>query len=101
MAILGSAALCLWSFDVCKEDVPGARVHADLLRDPTKTRSYVERALLPMLGAINGSEGVVLEVINERIADGKQGATLLFHFAQELATAILPSGGGRAAVGID
>ena len=57
--------LCLWSFDMCKQDTAGAPMHADLISDEAKTRSYVQHALLPMLEILNGSSHVVIEVINE------------------------------------
>jgi hypothetical protein len=57
--------LCLWSFDMCKQDMPGAGLHADLITDVNKTTSYINNALIPTLRALDGAPGVVIEVINE------------------------------------
>lgn len=57
--------LCLWSFDMCKQDIAGAAMHDDLISDVSKTTSYIEHALKPMLSILNGSKNVVVEVINE------------------------------------
>ena len=53
--------LCLWSFDMCKHQDR----HADLISNVTKTDSYVENALKPMLELLQGANHVVIEVINE------------------------------------
>ena len=57
--------LCLWSFDMCKQDNPGETMHDDLISDVTKTQSYIDNALTPMLKILSGSDHVVIEVINE------------------------------------
>ena len=56
--------LCLWSFDMCKQEVSTIPVHAELIRNASKAESYIENALLPMLALLDGSP-VVVEVINE------------------------------------
>ena len=56
--------LCLWSFDMCKQEVSTNPVHADLIRNASRAESYVQNALVPMLELLNGS-AVVVEVSNE------------------------------------
>jgi len=63
--------MCLWSFDMCKQDIPGATMHSDLMSDLAKTKSYIDLALSPMLAALRnatrtrGQNNVVIEVQNE------------------------------------
>jgi len=57
--------ICLWSFDMCKQDAAGAGMHADLISDTEKTKSYINHALLPILAVLNASRNVLIEVINE------------------------------------
>lgn len=58
--------LCLWSFDMCSKDIPGETMHDDLISDVTKTKSYIDNALTPMLRILDGCDhAVVIEVINE------------------------------------
>lgn len=57
--------LCLWSFDMCKQDIAGEKMHDDLISDQAKTSSYITNALLPILAAIGEATNVVIEVINE------------------------------------
>ena len=57
--------ICLWSFDMCKQDIAGAKMHADLITEPAKTQSYVEHALKPMLSVLADASNVVIEVQNE------------------------------------
>ena len=44
---------CLWSFDMCKDSRKSAGIyagnHADLISDSTKTRSYINNVLIPMV----------------------------------------------------
>jgi len=57
--------LCLWSFDMCKQDSAHVGLHADLITNDTKAASYVDRALKPMLSVIGDDPNVVIEVVNE------------------------------------
>ncbi|MBN1128908.1 MAG: cellulase family glycosylhydrolase [Chitinispirillaceae bacterium] len=61
---------CLWSFDMTK-DFTGtagkyAGMHADLIQDTSKTRSYINNALIPMVKHLaNASNLFAWEIINE------------------------------------
>ena len=57
--------LVLWSFDLCRSN--GFPVRADLISDASKTSSYVEHALRPLLRLLDeaGCEHCLIEVINE------------------------------------
>jgi len=59
--------IVLWSFDMCRSN--GFPVRADLIADPSKTLSYVEAALLPLLGSLEAAGCVngrcLVEIINE------------------------------------
>jgi len=56
--------ITLWSFDMCKNEVSNGN-HPDLISDASKTQSYIDKALIPMVTALKGHENVVYEVINE------------------------------------
>jgi len=56
--------LTLWSFDMFKQEVPNG-LHADLVSDMAKTRSYIQYALIPILAAARGYDNLAIEVINE------------------------------------
>ena len=57
--------ICLWSFDMCKQDIAGAAMHSDLISDAAKTQSYVDHALVPMLAVLRNASNVVIEVRHE------------------------------------
>jgi hypothetical protein len=54
--------ITLWSFDMFKGS-PG--LHADLVSDQSKTTSYIQNALNPILKALAGFDNVIYEVMNE------------------------------------
>lgn len=61
---------CLWSFDMTKDFTSTAGkyggMHADLIQDSAKTRSYVDNALIPMVEHTKNAENLFAwEVINE------------------------------------
>jgi len=56
--------ITFWSFDMCKQETSNG-FHPDLISDATKTQSYIDNALKPILKALSGFENVVYEVINE------------------------------------
>jgi len=53
--------IALWSFDMFKNNPP----HNDLVADPTKTTSYINNALVPMVKALEPYENVIWEIMNE------------------------------------
>ena len=59
--------ICLWSFDMCKNLYKDYGMRGDLITDESLTQSYIDNALVPMLGVLNSveSDHVVIEVINE------------------------------------
>ena len=59
--------ICLWSFDMCKNLYRNYGMRGDLITDESLTQSYIDNALVPMLGVLNSveSDHVVIEVINE------------------------------------
>ncbi|MBN1576716.1 MAG: cellulase family glycosylhydrolase [Chitinispirillaceae bacterium] len=61
---------CLWSFDMTKDFTSTAGkyagMHADLIQDSGKTRSYINNALIPMVSHLDGSCNLFAwEIINE------------------------------------
>jgi hypothetical protein len=61
---------CLWSFDMTKDFTSTAGkyagLHADLIKDTTKTRSYINNALVPMVKRYaNTCNLFAWEIINE------------------------------------
>ena len=54
----------LFSFDMCNEET-SAGTHISLISDEAFTRSYLIKALRPMVQSLNDSKNVVWEVINE------------------------------------
>jgi len=56
--------LSLWSFDMFKGGAPNG-LHPDLVTDVSKTQSYIDNALVPMINALNGFDNIVYEVMNE------------------------------------
>jgi len=54
--------LTLWSFDMFKGQ-PG--MHADLVSDTSKTQSYINNALIPIIKALEPYENVIYEIMNE------------------------------------
>ncbi len=62
--------LCLWSFDMMKDRTASAGkfagVHGDLVRDSTKTNSYIENALIPIVNRYAEQCNLLAyEIINE------------------------------------
>lgn len=49
---------------MCKQDIAGAKMHGDLISNMTKSKSYIQNALLPTL-TIGSAKNVVIEVVNE------------------------------------
>jgi hypothetical protein len=61
---------CLWSFDMTKDNTGGAGKyggkHSDLIRDSLKTRSYIDKALVPMITRFANTPNLFAwEIINE------------------------------------
>jgi len=61
---------CLWSFDMTKDFTADAGKyagkHADLIQDTAKTRSYINKALIPMVSHLaNSCNLFAWEIINE------------------------------------
>ncbi len=61
---------CLWSFDMTKDFTSSAGkyagMHADLIQDSNKTRSYINKALIPMVSHLDSSCNLFAwEIINE------------------------------------
>jgi hypothetical protein len=61
---------CLWSFDMTKDFTADAGkyagMHADLIQDSTKTRSYINNALIPMVEHLAYTDNLFAwEIINE------------------------------------
>jgi hypothetical protein len=61
---------CLWSFDMTKDFTASAGkyagMHASLIQDTLKTRSYIDKALIPMVKHLaNRCNLLAYEVINE------------------------------------
>ena len=61
---------CLWSFDMTKDFTSTAGtyagLHADLIQDTVKTRSYIDNALIPMVEHLADADNLFSwEIINE------------------------------------
>lgn len=56
--------ITLWSFDMCNQEVQNG-LHSDLISNVTKTQSYIENALIPIIQATSQYPNIVYEVINE------------------------------------
>lgn len=56
--------ITLWSFDMCNQEVSNG-LHVDLISDQSKTQSYINNALIPILKSVGNYTNVVWEVINE------------------------------------
>ena len=61
---------CLWSFDMTKDFTADAGkyggLHAELIKDTVKTRSYLDKALIPMVKRFKDTENLFAwEIINE------------------------------------
>ena len=61
---------CLWSFDMTKDFTADAGkyagLHADLIQDSVKTRSYIDNALIPMVEHLADADNLFAwEIINE------------------------------------
>ena len=56
--------ITLWSFDMCNQEVSNG-LHPDLISNQTKTTTYLNNALIPMLNSIGTFDNVIWEVINE------------------------------------
>eukprot|EP00040_Diaphanoeca_grandis_P021992 m.117655 g.117655 ORF g.117655 m.117655 type:complete len:369 (-) comp28594_c0_seq1:52-1158(-) len=55
--------ICLWSFDMCKEEAGPNR--ANLISNHNLTNTYLSNALRPMLGALTQHNNILFEIINE------------------------------------
>jgi len=53
--------LSLWSFDMFNQQ-PG---HPDLVSDATKTQSYINNALIPIVKGLDSYENIIFEIMNE------------------------------------
>ncbi|MCU0415777.1 MAG: glycoside hydrolase family 5 protein [Cytophagaceae bacterium] len=61
---------CLWSFDMCKDERATAGkyagAHHDLIQDSTKTQSYIDKVLVPMVKRYDNQCNLLAwEIINE------------------------------------
>jgi hypothetical protein len=61
---------CLWSFDMTEDRTagggPDAGLHADLIADAAKTQSYIDNALVPIVGYFDGTPNLLAwEIMNE------------------------------------
>jgi len=57
--------LCLWSFDMCKDEMQRGSTQSSLISNQALTHSYVDNALKPMLAATASYPNLLVEVINE------------------------------------
>lgn len=57
--------LCLWSFDMCKDEMHTGSTKAKVISDKAIAMSYVKNALTPMLSAVSDFPNVIVETINE------------------------------------
>ena len=61
--------LCLWSFDMCKDETGSGSTHASLISSECKTQSYIDNALKPMLTSLSAvdsaTSSIIIEIINE------------------------------------
>jgi hypothetical protein len=57
--------LCLWSFDMCKDEMKTGSTKAALVSSEAASKSYVENALKPMLESVRDFPNVIIETINE------------------------------------
>jgi len=56
--------ICLWSFDMCKTETSNS-MHIDLISNADHTKSYITKALVPMLQAVKSYNNIAWEIINE------------------------------------
>jgi len=57
--------LCLWSFDMCKDETSQGSTKASIISNKVITESYIENALRPMLEAVSQYPNLIIETINE------------------------------------
>lgn len=57
--------LCLWSFDMCKDETSQGSTKAAVVSNEAISKSYVENALKPMLAAVSDFDNLIIETINE------------------------------------
>lgn len=57
--------LCLWSFDMCKDETSQGSTKASIISNKIITESYIENALRPMLEAVSQYPNLIIETINE------------------------------------
>lgn len=57
--------LCLWSFDMCKDETSKGSTKASIISDEESSKSYINNALKPMLQAVSDFDNLIIETINE------------------------------------
>lgn len=57
--------LCLWSFDMCKDETSQGSTKASIISNKAITESYIDNALRPMLEAVSQYPNLIIETINE------------------------------------
>eukprot|EP00927_Polykrikos_kofoidii_P031765 TRINITY_DN27237_c0_g1_i1.p1 TRINITY_DN27237_c0_g1~~TRINITY_DN27237_c0_g1_i1.p1 ORF type:complete len:413 (-),score=75.78 TRINITY_DN27237_c0_g1_i1:64-1248(-) len=57
--------LCLWSFDMCKDEMSMGSTKAAVISNETISKSYVANALQPMLQSVSDFPNLIVETINE------------------------------------
>lgn len=57
--------LCLWSFDMCKDETSQGSTKASIISNKAITQSYIDNALHPMLEAVSQYPNLIIETINE------------------------------------
>jgi hypothetical protein len=57
--------LCLWSFDMCKDETSQGSTKASIISNKAITQSYIDNALTPRLEAVSQYPNLIIETINE------------------------------------
>jgi len=57
--------LCLWSFDMCKDETSQGSTKASVVSNVAISKSYIDNALEPMLSAVSDFDNLIIETINE------------------------------------
>ncbi len=57
--------LCLWSFDMCKDEATPGATKAGIISNQDDTNAYINKALNPMLQVLARYDNVIVEIINE------------------------------------
>ncbi len=61
-----AVSMCLWSFDMLRDQGQDISVQKALLEDPVKTQTYIDNALIPILEEIGAHPAVLTwEIFNE------------------------------------